>query len=124
MTLIAPEHLRGKMTRAPAALRQERDEWIREAHRQGHTAVSIADALGLNHVATCRHMRSIGCGRVVKHSTGNLALNGILCGNVQTAIRGLPPDARGCLADQAARAGATMAAVLADFWSQHHGAQE
>lgn len=46
--LVAPPHLRGRMTRwTPQAIRDERIAWAAEAGRNGASSVKVGKALGI-----------------------------------------------------------------------------
>lgn len=51
MTLTAPPHLTGRMTKwTPQHIRDERAQWALEAGRAGHSAKAVGDALGITDV--------------------------------------------------------------------------
>lgn len=48
MTLTAPDHLTGRMTKhTPQHIRDERAQWALEAGQAGHSADAVAEALGV-----------------------------------------------------------------------------
>ena len=48
MTLTAPDHLTGRMTKwTPQETRDERAQWALEAGQAGHSAAAVAEALGV-----------------------------------------------------------------------------
>lgn len=48
MTLTAPDHLTGRMTKhTPQAIRDARTAWVMEAKRAGHSTAAIAEGLGI-----------------------------------------------------------------------------
>ena len=48
MTLTAPDHITGRMTKwTPQELRDERAEWALAAGQAGHSAFAVAEALGI-----------------------------------------------------------------------------
>lgn len=123
MTLQAPEHLRGDMRNADQAITIERREWVSSALHQGHTWQQISDALGISRTSVGRIADAIDFHRKRQDTVLSLRRAGIKTGSLDRQIDAMPKPARSALADRAARARKPMAAVLADFWAQHHGAQ-
>ena len=61
MTLTAPPHLRGRMSRwTPQALRDERLAWMLARGREGHSSAAVADALGIGQKAAHHAMHKAG----------------------------------------------------------------
>ncbi|MFT4149216.1 MAG: hypothetical protein QM656_03390 [Paracoccaceae bacterium] len=61
MTLTAPEHLRGRMTKwTPQPLLDERADWAVTAGKQGYSAGCVGEALGISQFAAQRIMRAKG----------------------------------------------------------------
>ena len=123
MTLTAPKHLRGRIGNWRRELLEERAEWIRKAHGEGHTSRAIGEALGISHGAAMKAVNLAGCRRINRQSRSCSYSQGLILGPASTAYDSLPIPARAALADAAARKGKPMLQVMADFWAQHHGAQ-
>lgn len=123
MTLTAPEHLKGDMRNRNARLREERLNWMLARAAEGHSGRAIARALNINPSRSSAILSEVGFIRRCCNNTEVLRSKGIQTGTAGNSIDAMPYDARDRLADVAAKTGKTMAAVLADFWAQHHGAQ-
>lgn len=121
MTLIAPEHLRGRISNKRPARLAERAEWIRQAKAAGCKGTEIAAALGISCGAANQAIVKAGCKRVSQQTMNILWKQGISLGAPKQAVDGMSVVGRSRLADEAARAQKPLIAVLADFWEQHHG---
>ena len=61
MTLTAPDHLTGRMTKhTPQELRDERAQWALEAGQAGHSAEAVGEALGISGVNARKIMINAG----------------------------------------------------------------
>jgi len=113
--LIAPAHLRGRMTRhTPQQLRDERIAWITASYAAGHSQGDIADALGIGQSALSTAMLKAGIiRRLVPPHAKRLSSMGLRIGRMDHLFDGLPPEMRVELVDEAARTGLTVADVIA-----------
>lgn len=115
MTLIAPDHLRGRMTRhTPQQLRAERISWITASYAAGHSQGDIADALGIGQSALSTAMLKAGIiRRLAPPEAKRLSSMGLRIGRMDRLFDGLPPETRVALVDEAARKGSTIADAIA-----------
>lgn len=61
MTLTAPDHLTGRMTKwTPQHIRDERAQWALEAGQAGHSTYAVAEALGVNQITAHNIMVKAG----------------------------------------------------------------
>ena len=122
MTLTAPERLRGALH--DPMLRAKRAEWVRKAVEAGHKNAELSAALGIGSSGLWKIMDQAGIKRPRGQNMDTLRYWGLKQGPLGPVLDAMPKPALMALADTAARAEKPMAAVLADFWAQHHGAQE
>ena len=123
MTLQAPEHLRGSLLRLPMNARQPVYDLIFARTREGFTQKQIGDALGLPQSTVNGILARHGVSKPSKGKPRKLCQIGIKIGEPGRAIEAMDAQSRDALIRSAAKTGKPMAAVLADFWAQHHGAQ-
>lgn len=114
MTLVAPKHLRGRMSRyTPEAIRRERLEWAAEAYKT-HKLKDIAEALGVGSATLGTSLNKIGAYRPCDPlSDSALERAGIRLGRVSDAISLLDRGAYAAVVDLAARKGLTVAEAMA-----------
>ena len=115
MTLTAPAHLRGRMTRyTPQEIRDERMAWVAASYAAGHSQGEIADALGICRSALSTAMLKAGIvRRLVPPEAKRLSGMGLRLGWMGRLFDGLPPETRDELAAEAARMRGTIADAIA-----------
>lgn len=115
MTLTAPEHLRGRMTRHnPPRIRDERAAWIKARCDEGHGQGDIAAALGIHFstVSSILHNRGLSKPRAPLCAKGVNQL-GVRLGRLVDLFDGLPVEVREQLADEAAQRRVSIADAIA-----------
>lgn len=114
MTLTAPSHLRGRMTRyTPQEIRDERMTWVAASYAAGHSQGEIADALGIGRSGLSTAMLKAGIvRRLVPPEAKRLSGMGLRLGWMGRLFDGLPPETRVALVDEAARKGSTIADAI------------
>lgn len=105
MTLTAPDHLRGRMSKhTPAALKDERNAWAAQAARDGHSMTAISAALGIGDNPTRQAVINGGYHRQSSELI-LLSRNGIRIGGRSAMNRRLDHDTQRKLADISAKTG-------------------
>ncbi|RQP04121.1 MAG: XRE family transcriptional regulator [Paracoccus sp. BP8] len=115
MTLTAPSHLRGRMTRHnPPHIRDERAAWIKARCDEGHRQGDIAAALGIHDstVSSILHNRGLSKPRAPLCAKGVKQL-GVPLGRMTDLYDGLPGALREQLADEAAQRRVSIANAIA-----------
>ncbi|MDQ7262245.1 helix-turn-helix transcriptional regulator [Paracoccus sp. PS-1] len=115
MTLTAPDHLRGRMTRHnPPHIRDERAAWIKARCDEGHRQGDIAAALGIHDstVSSILHNRGLSKPRAPLCAKGVKQL-GVRLGRLTDLYDGLPGEIREKLADEAAQQRVSIADAIA-----------
>lgn len=115
MTLTAPSHLRGRMTRhTPKALRDERISWMADRIAEGYTQAEMAAALGVTQSTISTTAQNHGlCRRSAPLKAKGVRSVGIRTGRLIDMFDGLPPETREELAAEAARMRGTIADAIA-----------
>lgn len=120
MRLTAPEHIRGRMPcGTPAALVQERLEWMKKHRMAGATIEEMSEALCIAISSVQRIL--IGNGvhyrRPIKHAVSRFISCGVKPGSIRLAIAAMPAEAQERLLRDAARSGKSAAMVLAEVYA-------
>ena len=115
MTLTAPSHLRGRMTRhTPKDLRDERIARMAARIAEGCTQAEMAAALGVTQSTISTTAQNHGLCRVRAPLVDKrVTKTGIRMGRLIDMFDGLPPETREELAAEAARMRGTIADAIA-----------
>lgn len=120
MTLTAPEHLRGPMSRLTShSLRMERLDWIASAYRD-HSAEEIAEALGISYSRVSNiliHYR-VSKDRGPDTPKRLSERHGVQIGHVGDSLSRVDADVAAHLFGVAASTNRTVADVMADLCNQ------
>jgi len=121
MTLVAPDHIKGRMTSATdKALKAERLAWVIAQSKAGHTYGTIAAALGISETVTCQMARKAGH-RFPKRPPPAKVADRVKQFRMQVGVVGseverLPMDQQEKIIDAAIKARCSIAAMLVRYY--------